>query len=196
MKGCYLIHFGQPFGRAKHYIGWSDDIYGRFERHRDGKGAALTRAVVQAGISLHMARTWLNADQTFERRLHNFGKSPLICPICNPDADKYFPRVETPALDGKHECVPFGKKFLCQCCDQVLTSPQRKQYCPGKGYYSKRAKVPAGLLTRDQWRKAGKRPASRQLPCGHVFSWVRGKGSFWLDLFGPDQVTDIQAVQS
>lgn len=196
MEGVYLLHFDKPYLHASHYIGFSDDMERRIEAHRDGYGAKLTRALVRAGIGFQVARTWQGGDRNFERRLHDYANSKKLCPICNPAALNIYTNVVTPALDGKHEVVPFGRKWLCTCCDQVLSLPQSRQYCAGKGYYSTWKHVPTGLLTAKQWKSAGKRPARRQIPRGKVFAFLYGKGHVWCDLYSADQMIEIEQVQT
>ena len=44
----YLLHFDRPFKHARHYVGFFEDadkVASRLQRHADGDGAALTRAV-------------------------------------------------------------------------------------------------------------------------------------------------------
>lgn len=80
--GVYLLHFTEPFGHAKHYVGFSENIEKRVALHQQGKGSRLCEVVVKAGIRLLWVRTWVGADRHFERKLHSKGKS-IFCPICN-----------------------------------------------------------------------------------------------------------------
>jgi hypothetical protein len=194
MEGVYLLHFDKPYLQARHYIGYSDDMERRIEAHRDGYGAKLTRALVRAGIGFQVARIWEGGDRTFERKLHDYSKSPNLCPLCNPNALNIYSIVSTPSLDGRHEVVTFGRRWLCTCCDQVLSLPESRQYCTGKGYYSTWKKVPEGLRTARQWKSAGKRPARRQQPRGKVFTYLYGKGYVWCDLYAPEQLIEIEQV--
>ncbi|MCP4593686.1 MAG: endonuclease [bacterium] len=84
----YLIHFDRPLGdldnprgQARHYLGYSDDLEARLERHREGNGAAIMAAVVRAGIDWTVARIW-DGDRELERRLKKRHNSPRLCPIC------------------------------------------------------------------------------------------------------------------
>jgi predicted GIY-YIG superfamily endonuclease len=83
MSGVYLLHFSQSFSHARHYIGWAKDKDKRIEHHRGGTGAKLTQAVVAKGIELIEARFWEGNDKNFERRLKNYKKTSLLCPICS-----------------------------------------------------------------------------------------------------------------
>lgn len=82
MTGVYLIHFSRPFGHARHYVGFAEDIDRRFKEHKRGYGSHLTRAVVRAGIGLDLVRVWPDHDRSFERRLHNQHGSARFCPVC------------------------------------------------------------------------------------------------------------------
>lgn len=78
----YLLHFGRPYFRARHYVGWSTNFRRRIEQHRSGSGSPLVRAVVSDGIEIYLARTWENVTRKFERRCHRAKRSPSVCPIC------------------------------------------------------------------------------------------------------------------
>ncbi len=92
MSTVYLIHFDRPLGnlnnprgQARHYLGYSDDLEARLERHREGNGAAIMAAVARAGIDWTVVRTW-NGDRGLERKLKNRHNSPQLCPICQSDS--------------------------------------------------------------------------------------------------------------
>lgn len=76
----YLLHFDQPFGHARHYLGWATDLEARFRHHRNGTGANLLKHAGRAGVTWVLARTW-EGDRNLERRLHNGGHARR-CPIC------------------------------------------------------------------------------------------------------------------
>lgn len=88
MGTVYLIHFDKPLGdlanirgQAQHYLGYTDDLEARLERHREGNGSAIMAAVVKSGITWHVVRTW-EGDRTLERKLKQRKNSPKLCPIC------------------------------------------------------------------------------------------------------------------
>ncbi len=81
----YLLHFSTPYEHAKHYLGWAEDVQERLREHQAGRGARLTQVVVDAGISLILARVW-KGGRTLERALKNLKNAPKLCPICNPNA--------------------------------------------------------------------------------------------------------------
>lgn len=82
----YLLHFERPFGHAQHYVGFANDLAARLRHHETGNGARLTAAVAAAGITWIVARVWLGADRTFERRLHKRKGARHICPTCSGDS--------------------------------------------------------------------------------------------------------------
>lgn len=92
----YLLHFhgalqrgisptGTPL-EANHYIGFTDDLVGRVMQHAEGQGARFTQVCHERGIDFALARTWDGAGRRLERRLKNYKKARLLCPICSADA--------------------------------------------------------------------------------------------------------------
>ena len=77
----YLIHFDRPYKRAKHYIGFTDNLDARMDCHRHGHGSKLLKAVNDAGIGYRVVRTW-DGDRSVERRLKNWKKASDLCPVC------------------------------------------------------------------------------------------------------------------
>jgi hypothetical protein len=78
----YLIHFDQPYGHARHYIGWCRVLSWRMAHHRAGTGARLLQVVNEAGIGWRCVWVWPMTDRRFERRLKNRGGAAGICPRC------------------------------------------------------------------------------------------------------------------
>jgi hypothetical protein len=80
----YLIHFAKYYKRAGHYLGYSADekFAARIHHHKKNRGAALIRAVNNAGIKWKVVRQWPNEDGHFERKLKNKKKASLLCPVC------------------------------------------------------------------------------------------------------------------
>lgn len=76
----YLLHFEQPFGHARHYLGWASNLDARLEHHKAGTGANLLKHAGRAGVTWVLARTW-PGDRHRERTLHNGGHARR-CPIC------------------------------------------------------------------------------------------------------------------
>lgn len=78
----YLLHFDSPFKHAKHYTGWATDLEARLALHKSGSGARLIAVIQEAGIGWSLARTWVDVDRNFERRLKNTGGASRYCPMC------------------------------------------------------------------------------------------------------------------
>ena len=87
MRGwdMYLLHFSESIGQARHYLGIcrAGRLLVRVSLHRAGKGASLTRAVVERGGSLEVAAVWWNVDIREERRFKTSGGLHKRCPICS-----------------------------------------------------------------------------------------------------------------
>jgi predicted GIY-YIG superfamily endonuclease len=81
----YLLHFSQPYGHAKHYVGYTTNLQQRLEAHKSGTGARLLEVITQAGISFQLARTWKGTRKS-ERAIKNRKEAPRLCPVCNPQA--------------------------------------------------------------------------------------------------------------
>lgn len=81
----YLIHFDQPFGHAKHYLGWASpgNLDRRIEHHRQGTGSNLMKHVTRAGIGWQVVKTW-PGTRTEERRMKKHS-STRYCPVCNAE---------------------------------------------------------------------------------------------------------------
>lgn len=80
----YLLHFDRPYQHARHYLGFTTQaIEERVREHMSGTGARLLSVVINAGISIELARTWAGS-RSLERRLKNHGGATRICPICSP----------------------------------------------------------------------------------------------------------------
>lgn len=91
----YLLHFSDPVGHARHYMGWAikGRLFARLAQHEagNGKSSPLIRALIAQGGSFVLARTW-DGDRYEERRLKNFGNAPRLCPVCK-EARKHGPAV-------------------------------------------------------------------------------------------------------
>jgi predicted GIY-YIG superfamily endonuclease len=84
----YLICFSEPYHHARHYLGYAKNVQSRYEKHKQGTGAKLLRAVNEANISYEIVRVWKNKDRGFERFLKNKKNSPKLCPRCNSPISK------------------------------------------------------------------------------------------------------------
>jgi predicted GIY-YIG superfamily endonuclease len=77
----YLLHFERPYhGPMRHYVGFTDDLEQRLQRHREGKGGKTTRYAFDLGISFVLARTW-SGSLSLERQIKSNGPSNY-CPLC------------------------------------------------------------------------------------------------------------------
>jgi predicted GIY-YIG superfamily endonuclease len=81
----YLLHFYKSYYHAQHYIGYSDQLDKRITDHLCGMGARLMEVITIAGIEWRCVRTWLG-DRKLERRLKNWHKAALLCPVCSGPA--------------------------------------------------------------------------------------------------------------
>ncbi len=77
----YLIHFDKPLHHARHYVGFSEDLPGRIQKHRNGQGAAFMKAIAKEHISWHVSHIW-DGDRTFERMVKDQHHASHLCPTC------------------------------------------------------------------------------------------------------------------
>lgn len=80
----YLLHFAQPYGHARHYLGLTHDLSGRLEEHSHGRGARLLEVVAGAGIGWEVAAIG-RGTRLMERRLKLNSHVPRLCPVCRGD---------------------------------------------------------------------------------------------------------------
>lgn len=84
----YLIHFEPGLHvtanrYARHYLGWTEGpVTDRVSTHLNGRGSPLIAAVVRAGQTPELVRTWPDQDRHFERRLKKQRNLPKLCPYC------------------------------------------------------------------------------------------------------------------
>jgi hypothetical protein len=86
----YLLHFSEKIGNpsnrramAGHYVGTTDDLARRLRQHQLGVGSAITRAAVERGVVLFVARTW-PGGRVVEKRIKGRKNAPKLCPACVP----------------------------------------------------------------------------------------------------------------
>lgn len=77
----YLLHFMRPFGHARHYLGWSDNLSARLDRHASGNGARLLAAAYAVGVRWRLARVW-EGPRARERQIKRQGGLSRSCPLC------------------------------------------------------------------------------------------------------------------
>ena len=93
----YLLHFSRAYYHARHYLGFTQNLEGRLQRHRWGAGSPLVRAAVRTGVEIFLARRWDNVTVAFERRVHERrGGLRHVCPICSGPAAR---RIGNPHRD-------------------------------------------------------------------------------------------------
>lgn len=71
----YILKFDKPLGQGKlgqasYYLGYCADnrLNQRLEEHRQGKGAAITKACVQRGIAIELVATLPKGTRQDEKR--------------------------------------------------------------------------------------------------------------------------------
>lgn len=79
---AYLVHLHQPFGHARHYLGFSEQVSLRLWHHEHGRGSNLLRHARAAGSTWSLVRLWPGASRSDERALHNRGGASRLCPLC------------------------------------------------------------------------------------------------------------------
>jgi predicted GIY-YIG superfamily endonuclease len=77
----YMLHFHRPYKHAMHYVGWTEDLMHRLDRHASGTGARLVEVIWQAGIGFTLIRTCEGTRHT-ERAIKNAGGAVRYCPAC------------------------------------------------------------------------------------------------------------------
>ena len=77
----YMLHFHRPYWHARHYVGWTDDLFARLEAHATGRGARLVDVIWQAGIGFTLVRLCEGTRNT-ERAIKNAGGAVRYCPAC------------------------------------------------------------------------------------------------------------------
>lgn len=94
----YLLHFSKKVFHAQHYLGWTEDIKTRLQRHRSGTGSRLLRQLKLLGGTFQVVRTWEGVDKAFERKLKRRKMGPRLCTLCLAARRKPLMR----KVDGKH----------------------------------------------------------------------------------------------
>ena len=79
----YLLCFTEPYRHARHYVGWTEDLLDRLDRHAAGHGARLIEVITQAGIGFTLVRI-CEGTRTTERAIKNAGGAVRYCPACTP----------------------------------------------------------------------------------------------------------------
>ncbi len=77
----YLIHLDTPLKHARHYLGFSEDLLKRLQRHHTGQGAAFMKAIAKEEISWHVSRIW-DGNYELEQVLKRQHNASHLCPTC------------------------------------------------------------------------------------------------------------------
>ena len=77
----YMLHFSQPYKHARHYVGWTEDLLSRLDRHAKGTGARLIDVIWHAGIGFTLIRVCAGTRDN-ERAIKNAGGAVRYCPAC------------------------------------------------------------------------------------------------------------------
>lgn len=80
----YLLHFDEPVGKARHYLGMckAARLHWRQLEHLRGVGASLTARAARQNIGWTVAATWWTADVHLEREIKNASHFEKLCPVC------------------------------------------------------------------------------------------------------------------
>jgi hypothetical protein len=78
---CYMLCFHWPYKHARHYVGWTEDLLDRLDRHAAGHGARLVEVITHAGIGFTLVRICEGTRHT-ERAIKNAGGTVRYCPAC------------------------------------------------------------------------------------------------------------------
>ena len=77
----YMLHFSEPYKHARHYVGFTEDLLARLDRHATGHGANLITVIWQAGLGFTLTRICEGTRST-ERAIKNEGGAVRYCPAC------------------------------------------------------------------------------------------------------------------
>ena len=80
----YLLHFDEYLSHAGHYLGITEDLAKRMERHAAGTGAVITSEIKTQGIGFQLVRAWEAESFDAERIFKKQKNGPRFCPICHP----------------------------------------------------------------------------------------------------------------
>ena len=105
----YMLHFDQPYQHARHYVGWTEDLLDRLDRHAKGNGARLIAVIWQAGIGFTLVRICEGTRRT-ERAIKNDGGATRFCPACTPRPWTGHWAPITGDLTPRHYLNPAGRR--------------------------------------------------------------------------------------
>lgn len=106
----YLLHFEQPIGHCRHYIGRSTlgNIEARLARHSAGHAARLTSIAAAKGIGFVLGNLWITPDREAERTFKTRWPSKKLCTTCTgrfpAEANHLIGRRWSPRPQGTNWC--------------------------------------------------------------------------------------------
>ncbi|MDX2138360.1 MAG: GIY-YIG nuclease family protein [Chloroflexota bacterium] len=94
MEGVvYILKLERPLGTARHsaqyYVGWSKNLNARLRFHRQGRGAAFTKAAVDQGIRIEVVwsapgtrqlERWIKNRKNTARFLERYHAGKVVLP--------------------------------------------------------------------------------------------------------------------
>ena len=84
----YMLHFDQPYRHARHYVGWTEDLLDRLDRHAAGHGARLMAVIWQAGIGFTLVRICEGTRHTERAIKHAGRRGPVLPGLHRPSLDR------------------------------------------------------------------------------------------------------------
>ena len=82
VRGVYILHFDKKFKHAQHYVGYSENVLGRIEKHKTGNGARLMQVIHEHQIGFKVAVVFENRGRDFEHKIKGSHNTKRFCPIC------------------------------------------------------------------------------------------------------------------
>lgn len=84
---CLSGTLGGDRHRAKHYLGWSNDLENRLREHRTGKGSKFTQAACRRGLTIRVAEVW-TGTRHLEKSIKRSRNLKRFCPLCQREQNK------------------------------------------------------------------------------------------------------------
>lgn len=79
----YMYHLPAPGpGGARHYLGWTMNLFDRLRRHAQGRGSRLTAAMRAIGITGDLVLYLPGCIRAQERRMYLRHQHARMCRIC------------------------------------------------------------------------------------------------------------------
>lgn len=79
---CLSGYLGSDRHKARHYLGWTNDLDQRIRDHRNGKGSKFTQAACQRGLTIRLVEVW-QGTRRLEKALKRRHNLKHFCPICD-----------------------------------------------------------------------------------------------------------------